>query len=185
MEIVSYDAAGRMADGAKAGAWDVAFLGADPARAEEIAFTAPYLEIDTTYLVPAGSPLRALADVDREGVRVAVSEKSAYDLFLTRSLKRAKLVRAPGVDASVDLFLSDKLDALAGLKPLLVEVAEKHPGSRILDGRFTVVQQAVGTPKAREAAVKYLREFVEAVKASGFVAKAIQQNGIRGVVVPR
>ena len=97
MEIVSYDSAGQMADGAKAGKWDVAFLGADPDRANEIAFTAPYLEIDTTYLVPAGSSLRSLADVDREGVRIAVSEKSAYDLFLTRSLKHATLVRVPGV----------------------------------------------------------------------------------------
>ncbi|PYS49266.1 MAG: ABC transporter substrate-binding protein [Acidobacteria bacterium] len=186
MEIVSYDAAGQLADGAKAGAWDVAFLAADPARAEEIAFTAPYLEIETTYLVPAGSPLRTLADVDREGVRVAVSDKSAYDLFLTRSLKRAQLVRAPGVNASVDLFFAGKLDALAGLKPLLVEVAEKQPGARVLDGRFMVVQQGVGTPKGRDAAAKYLREFVEDIKASGFVAKTIAKNGIRGVsVAPR
>jgi len=186
MEIVSYEAAGQLADGAKAGAWDVAFLAADPARAEEIVFTAPYLEIDTTYLVPAGSPLRAVADVDRDGVRVAVSDKSAYDLFLTRSLKRAQLVRAPGVNASVDLFFAGKLDALAGLKPLLVEVAEKQPGARVLDGRFMVVQQGVGTPKGRDAAAKYLREFVEDIKASGFVAKTIAKNGIRGVsVAPR
>jgi polar amino acid transport system substrate-binding protein len=183
MEIVSYSTAGQMADGAKAGAWDVAFLGADPDRAEEIAFTAAYLEIDTTYLVPAGSPLRTLADVDREGVRVAVSDKSAYDLFLTRNLKRAQLVRAPGVDASVDLFFAEKLDALAGLKPLLVEVAAKQPGARVLDGRFTLVQQAVGAPQGRVAAAKYLREFVEDIKASGFVAKTIEKNGIRGVSV--
>jgi polar amino acid transport system substrate-binding protein len=183
MELVSYDTAGRMADGAKAGEWDVAFLAADPARAEEIAFTAPYLEIDTTYLVPAGSPLRTLADVDREGLRVAVSEKSAYDLFLTRSLKHAQLVRAPGVNASVDLFFEDKLDALAGLKPLLVKVAEKQPGARVLDGRFTAVQQAVGTPKGRDAAARHIREFVEDIKASGLVAKTIERNGIRGVSV--
>jgi polar amino acid transport system substrate-binding protein len=183
MELVSYDTAGRMADGAKAGEWDVAFLAADPARAEEIAFTAPYLEIDTTYLVPAGSPLRTLADVDREGLRVAVSEKSAYDLFLTRSLKHAQLVRAPGVNASVALFFEDKLDALAGLKPLLVEVAEKQPGARVLDGRFTAVQQAVGTPKGRDAAARHIREFVEDIKASGLVAKTIERNGIRGVSV--
>src|SRR5437773_745168 len=99
MELVSYDSAGRMADAAKAGAWDAAFLATDPARGEEIVFTAPYLEIDTTYLVPAGSPLGALADVDREEVRISVSEKSAYDLFLTRSLNRARLVRAPGPHA--------------------------------------------------------------------------------------
>jgi polar amino acid transport system substrate-binding protein len=186
MDLISYEGAGQTADGAKAGAWDVAFLAADPARAEEIAFTAPYLEIESTYLVPAGSPLRALADVDRDGVRVAVSDKSAYDLFLTRSLKRAQLVRAPGINASVDLFFAEKLDALAGLKPLLVEVAEKQAGVRVLDGRFTAVQQSVGTPKGRSAAVKYLREFVEDIKASGLVAKTIDKNGIRGVsVAPR
>jgi polar amino acid transport system substrate-binding protein len=186
IEIVSYDTAGLMADGAKAGSWDVAFLAGDPARAEEIAFTAPYLEIDTTYLVVADSPLRTLADVDREGVRVAVSDKSAYDLFLTRTLKHARLVRAPGVNASVDLFFADKLDALAGLRPLLVEIAEERPFTRVLEGRFTVVQQAVGTPKGRNAAATFLREFVEDVKASGLVAKAIERNGIRGVsVAPR
>lgn len=185
MEIVSYDSAGQMADGAKAGKWDVAFLGADPDRANEIAFTAPYLEIDTTYLVPAGSSLRNLADVDREGVRIAVSEKSAYDLFLTRSLKHARLVRVPGVAPSVDLYFAQKLDALAGLRPILVDAAAKQPGSRVLEGSFTVVEQAIGTPKVRAAAANYLREFVEDVKRSGLVAKAIENNGIRGVSVAR
>jgi polar amino acid transport system substrate-binding protein len=183
VELVAYDSAGKMADGAKAGAWDVAFLAADPGRADEIMFTAPYLEIDATYLVPAGSPLRTLADVDREGVRIAVSDKSAYDLFLTRTLTRATLVRAPSVGASVELFFSGKLDALAGLKPLLVDAAETQPGSRVLDGRFTAVGQAVGTPRTRVAGAAYLRVFVEDVKASGFVAKTIERNGVRGVTV--
>lgn len=183
VDIVSYDAAGKMADGVKTGAWDVAFLGAEPERANEIAFSTPYLEIEATYLVPAGSPLRTIADVDREGMRIAVSEKSAYDLFLTRNLKVARLMRTPGADASVVLFTSQKMDALAGLKPALLAAAEKIPGSRVLDGRFTVVQQAVGTPKARAAGAKYLHEFVEDVKASGFVGRAIEKNGIRGVAV--
>ena len=183
MDIVSYNAAGQMADGAKAGAWDVAFLATDPDRANEIAFAAGYLEIESTYLVPPGSPLRSIADVDREGVRIAVSEKSAYDLYLTRELKRATLVRTPGVNASVDLYFAQKLDALAGLKPSLVEVADRQPGARVLDGRFTVVQQAVGTPRGREVGAQYLREFIEDVKASGFVAKTIEKNGIRGVSV--
>jgi len=184
MELVSYETAGQMADGAKAGAWDVAFLAADPARADEIAFTPPYLEVDTTYLVPAGSPLRTLADVDRAGVRVAVSNKSAYDLFLTRNLKHARLVRAPSPNASVDIFLADKLDALAGLRPLLMEIAAHQPGARVLEGRFTVVRQAVGIPKGRDAAAAYLHDFVEDLKASGLVAKLIERNGIRGVSVP-
>jgi polar amino acid transport system substrate-binding protein len=185
IEIVSYESAGRMAAGAKAGEWDVAFLGADPDRAGEIAFTAPYLEIDTTYLVPPGSSLRALADVDRDGVRIAVSEKSAYDLYLTRNLKRATLVRTPGVSASIDLYLSQNLDALAGLRPVLVEAAARQPGARLLEGSFTTVQQAVGTPKGRTAAAQYLREFVEDVKKSGLAAKIIDKNGIRGVSVAR
>ena len=183
MDIVGYESAGRMADGVKIGAWDVAFLAADPDRAGEIAFTAPYLEIDTTYLVPAGSPLRTLQDVDRAGVRIAVSEKSAYDLFLTRELKRAQLVRAPSPNASVDLFFEQRLDALAALRPVLVDLAEQHPGSRVLDGRFTVVTQAVGAPKGRAAASQFLREFVEDAKASGLVAKTIETSGIRGVSV--
>jgi polar amino acid transport system substrate-binding protein len=185
LEIVSYDSAGKMADGAKTGAWDVAFLATDPDRANEIAFTAPYVEIESTYLVPPGSSLKSVDDVDREGIRIAVSDKSAYDLFLTRNLKRAELVRAPNVNASVDLFFERKLEALAGLKPLLVEAAEKQHGSRLLDGRFTVVQQAVGAPRGRESAAGYLREFVEEIKRSGLVAQIIDRNGIRGVSVPR
>jgi polar amino acid transport system substrate-binding protein len=183
IEIVGYESAGRQAEGAKTLAWDVAFLATDPAREGEITFTAPYLDADTTYFVPAGSPLRTLADVDREGVRIAVSEKSAYDLFLSRTLKRAQLVRIPGVDASVDMFFAKKLEALAGLRPLLVDLAEKHPGSRVLEGRFTVVQQAVGTPKGRHAAAAYVRQFVEDIKANGFVAKVIEKNRVRGVSV--
>ena len=183
VEVVAYPSAGRMADGASSGAWDVAFLAADPGRADRISFTAPYLEIDSTYLVPAGSPLRSIEDVDREGVRIAVSEKSAYDLFLSRELKRARLVRVPGVEPSNALFVAEQLKALAGLRPVLVSVAERLPGSRVIDGRFTAVQQAVGTPQGRDAAAAYLREFVEDAKASGLVAAAIERNGIRGVSV--
>jgi polar amino acid transport system substrate-binding protein len=183
IELITYDAAGRMADGAKAGAWDIAFLAADPDRGDEIIFTPPYLEIDTTYLVPSGSPLRTLADVDSDGVRIAVSARSAYDLFLTRNLKRAQLVRAPGPQASVELFFSEKLDALAGIRPVLVEIALTESGTRVLDGRFTAVQQAVGTPRGRDAAAKYLREFVEDIKASGFVAKTVEKNAVLGVSV--
>jgi polar amino acid transport system substrate-binding protein len=183
IEYVKFDAAGKLADAVKAGTWDVAFLGAEPTRANEIAFSAAYLEIPVTFLVPAGSPIRSIADVDREGVRVSVSEKSAYDLYLTRTLKRAKLVRAPGIDASYDCFIAQKLEALAGLKPRLVQDAAKLAGSRILDGQITGVQQAIGTPKAREQAAKYLREFAEDVKASGFVAQAIERHKVPGVNV--
>jgi polar amino acid transport system substrate-binding protein len=149
VEIVGFKTAGKMADAVKSRAWDVAFLGNEPQRANEIAFSAAYLEIEAGYLVPAGSPIRAIADVDRKGVRIAVAAKSAYDLYLSRSLQRAKLVRAQGIDASYDLFVKDKLEALAGLKPRLVMDTEKLPGARVLDGRFTAVQQWIGTPQGR------------------------------------
>jgi polar amino acid transport system substrate-binding protein len=183
VELVTYDAAGKLADGAKADAWDVAFLGAEPQRANEIAFTAAYLEIPATYLVPAGSTLRTIAEVDREGVRIAVAQKSAYDLYLSRNLKHAQLLRAEGIQGSYDLFIEQKLEVLSGLKPRLVTDAEKLPGSRVLEGQFTAVQQAIGTPKGREAGAKYLREFAEDAKASGLVAEAIARHGVRGVSV--
>jgi len=183
VELVTYETAGKLADGVKTGAWDVAFLGAEPQRANEIAFTAAYLEIPATYLVPAGSRIRAIEEVDREGVRIAVAQKSAYDLFLSRNLKHAQLLRAEGIQGSYDLFIAQKLEVLSGLKPRLVTDAEKLPGSRVLDGQFTAVQQAIGTPKSREAGAKYLREFAEDAKASGLVAEAIARHGVRGVSV--
>lgn len=183
VEFIGYDSPGKMADAAKTGAWDIAFLGAEPARATSIAFTAAYLEIDATYLVPAGSPLRRIADVDRDGVRIAVANKSAYELFLSRTVERAQLMRVDGVPASFDLFVAENLEALAGLRPRLVTEAEKLPGSRVLEGRFTAIQQAIGTPKGRDAGAQFLREFVEDVKAAGLVAKAIERHGVRGVSV--
>jgi polar amino acid transport system substrate-binding protein len=183
VELVTYETAGKLADGVKTGAWDVAFLGAEPQRANEIAFTAAYLEIPATYLVPAGSRIRAIEEVDREGVRIAVAQKSAYDLFLSRNLKHAQLLRAEGIQGSYDLFIAQKLEVLSGLKPRLVTDAEKLPGSRVLDGQFTAVQQAIGTPKSRVAGAKYLREFAEEAKTSGLVAEAIARHGVRGVSV--
>jgi len=183
VEFIRFDSAGKLGDGVKTGAWDVAFLGAEPQRAAEIAFTAAYLEIPSTYLVPAGSPIRSVADVDREGVRIAVAEQSAYGLYLSRTIKRARLVLTQGVDASFDVFVAQKLEALAGLKPRLLTDVQKLPGSRLLDGQFTAVQQAIGTAKARVAGAAFLRAFVEAVKASGFVAEAISRNNSQGVSV--
>jgi len=183
LEFVPFDAAGKLAEAVRAGAWDVAFLAAEPQRAEEIAFTPAYLEIEATYLVPAGSAIRSIAEVDRTGVRIAAAEKSAYDLYLTRTLKHAALVRTPGIDASFERFVADRLEALAGLKPRLVADAEKLPGARILEGRFTAVQQAIGTPVARQAAAAYLHEFAAQAKRSGLVAHAIARHGVRGVAV--
>jgi polar amino acid transport system substrate-binding protein len=183
VEFIKFDSAGKLGDGVKTGAWDVAFLGAEPQRAAEIAFTAAYLEIPSTYLVPAGSPIRSVDEVDREGVRIAVAEQSAYGLYLSRTVKHARLVLTQGVDGSFDVFVSQKLEALAGLKPRLLTDVQKLPGARILDGQFTGVQQAIGTPKSRTAAASYLRAFVEDVKASGLVADAIAKNAVQGVTV--
>ena len=182
VELVPYPNPGALGDAAKSGAWDVGFLGAEPQRAKEIDFTAAYVEIEATYLVPAGSSIKTIADVDRPGVRIAISDRSAYDLYLTRELKHAQLVRERG-DVILTRFLSDKLDAMAGLRPGLMKDQAKAPGSRILDGNFTAVQQAAGTPKGRPAGAKYLKEFIEDVKASGLVAKTIEKHNVRGLNV--
>ena len=182
VELVPFPNPGAVADAAKTGVWDVGFIGAEPQRATEIDFTAAYVEIEATYLVPPGSPIKAIPDVDRPGTRIAISDRSAYDLYLTRHLKHAELIRARGDDV-FKRFLSDKLDAMAGLRPGLVKNQEKLPGSRILDGNFTAVQQAAGAPKGRPAGAKYLREFIEDAKASGLVAKLIEKNNVRGLTV--
>jgi polar amino acid transport system substrate-binding protein len=182
-DFVKFDAAGKLADGVKKGMWDVAFLGNEPARANEIAFTPAYLEIPVTYLVPAGSPLKTFADVDQAGVRIAVADQSAYHLFLTRSLKKAEIVTAEGIEGSYKMFADLKLEALAGLKPRLITDAERLPGSRILDGQVTAVQQSIGTPKSRETAARYLKEFIEDVKAKGLIGEAISRHKVNGVTV--
>ena len=182
-EFVRFDAAGKLFDAVKAAQCDVGFLGAEPQRAAEVEFTQAYLELPVTFLVPPGSPIKSIADIDRDGVRVSVSDRSAYDLFLTRTLKKAKIVRTPGIPASFDTFVREKLDALAGLKPRLVDEQARLPGSRILEGEVTSVQQAMGAPKGRAAAAKYLREFAEEVKRSGFVARAIEKHNVKGVRV--
>jgi polar amino acid transport system substrate-binding protein len=183
VEIVSYESAGALAESAGSGAWTVGFLGIEPKRANEITFTAAYVEIEATYLVPPGSPLKSIAEVDRAGIRIAVPAKAAYDLYLTRTLQHATLTRAAGADAAFKMFLADKMDALAGLKPQLEMDFEKLPGSRILEGRFTAVQQAAGTPRGHDVGARYLNEFIEDIKATGLVARTIAKNGIRGLSV--
>lgn len=183
VELVPYDSVAAMVDAAKTGAWDIAFLGIDPAREGEISFTAAYLEIEATYLVPAGSALRAAADVDREGVRVAAPARANYELFLGRTLKRAQLVRAQSADAAFGQLATGQVEVLAGLKQALIGLAERLPGSRVLDGRFMAVQQAVGVPKGRDAGLAYLRGVVEEAKASGLVARALERTGARGIAI--
>ncbi len=183
VSFVVFPNPGKLADAGPSGVWDVAFLGNEPQRAKEIAFTAPYLEIPVTFLVPQGSSIQTIEQVDRDGVRVAVMERSAYDLYLTNNLKHAQLNRANSLDASYQLFVDEKLHALAGLKPRLVSDAAKLPGSRVLEGQVTSVKQSAGTLHGREAGAQYLNDFIEDAKASGLVARLIESYDVRGVIV--
>ena len=183
VELVGFDAAGKMFEAVRAGAWDVAFLAIDPGRADEIDFTAAYIEIEGTYLVPAGSPFHAIEEIDRDKVRVGISAKSAYDLFLSRMMQRAELVRASGPDAAFELLMTGQVDVLAGVRQHLVANSVKLPGSRVFADRFMAIEQALGIPKSRAEAARYLREFIEEVKASGLVAGAIERAGVSGVSV--
>ncbi|MDH4190921.1 MAG: transporter substrate-binding domain-containing protein [Betaproteobacteria bacterium] len=181
--LVAFTSAGAMTDALEQGAWDVAFLAAEAGRADRLGFSAPHLIIEGAYLVPEKSAFRVNADVDREGVRVAVSAKSAYDLYLSRNLKYAELVRAPGILGARELYVGGKVDVLAGVRQLLAADAVKLPGARLLDGRFMAIEQAAGMPKAREAALRYLRGFIEEMKSSGFVATALERAGVRDVMI--
>jgi len=171
------DAAGKVFDALQKGAWDIAFLAIDPVRAAGIDFTAPYVVIEGAYVVPTDSPLKTVEDVDRDGVRVAVARASAYDLYLTRALKHAKLVRESSGPEALAMFRKDRLEVAAGVKQPIVAFAKEHADTRVIPGRFMVIEQAMGTPKGREAGVRYLREFIEEMKASGFVAKALSASG--------
>jgi polar amino acid transport system substrate-binding protein len=157
----------------KRGAWDIGFLAIEPVRAAEIDFTAAYVIIEGVYMVPQDSALKTVADVDREGVRIAVNKGSAYDLYLSRTLKHATLHRS---DDGIAQFKNERLEAAGGVRQPLVEYAKTDPGVRVMDGRFMAIQQAMGTPKGRTAAVAYLRAFVEEMKASGFVADALKRS---------
>jgi len=178
LELVPFEAAGKVFEALKTGVWDIAFLAIEPVRAAEIDFTPPYVIIEGTYMVLKDSPLKAIADVDKPGIRIAVGRGSAYDLYLTRTIKNASLVRAEtgGGRAMIDLFFRDKLEVAAGVKQPLVEYAKTDPNVRVMDGRFMEIQQAMGTPKGRTAAVAYLRPFIEEMKASGFVAEALKRS---------
>ena len=180
LKYVPYARPGELADAAGTSVWDIGLIGAEPQRAEKIAFTPAYVEIEATYLVPAGSALKTIGEVDRAGVRIAVTARSAYDLWLERNIKNARLVRSEGGDATFKQFVDDKLDALAGLRPGLLGLSAKLPGSRILDGQFTAVQQAVGTARANTAGAGFLHDFVEEVKKSGLVARLIERHKVVG-----
>jgi polar amino acid transport system substrate-binding protein len=180
VELVTYDAAGKVVEGLKSGTWDIAFLAIDPARAVDIDYTAAYVVIEGAYLVRDGSPLTANQEVDRPGTRVVVGRGSAYDLFLSRELKQATIVRAPTSREVVDQFVAQSLDVAAGVKQQLESDARRIPGLRLLPGRFMAINQAIGMPKGRDAALPWLRDFVEEMKASGFVAQSLARHRIEG-----
>jgi polar amino acid transport system substrate-binding protein len=180
VKYVTFPSPGELADQAGKGVWDIGLIGAEPQRAETIAFTNAYVEIEATYLVPAGSRLQTIADVDAPGVRIAVAGRSAYGLWLDRNIKHAELVRADSLGSATEQFMREKLDALAGLRPGLLTDIEKLPGARIIAGKFSSVQQAIGTAKKNTAGAKFLNDFVAEAKASGLVARLIERHKVVG-----
>ncbi len=180
VRYVTYATPGELADASTRDEWDIGLIGAEPVRARTIAFSAAYAEIEVTYLVPEGSGFQSVDEVDSTGTRIAVSARSAYDLWMERNIENAELVRAKGLDASFELFVAEKLDALAGLRPRLITDVQELPGARILDGKITAVQQAIGTMPQRTASAAWLAEFVEQAKASGFVGELIEKHGVTG-----
>jgi polar amino acid transport system substrate-binding protein len=183
VQYVPFPKPGELADQAGRDVWDIGLIGAEPARAEKIAFSAAYAEIEATYMVPPGSALKTIADVDQPGVRIAVTARSAYDLWLERNIANATLVRSNSLDAAYEQFAAEKLDALAGLRPRLLSDVARMPGAAILSGGFTAVQQAVGTARANVTAATWLHAFVEEAKASGLVARFIEQHKVKGLSV--
>jgi ABC-type amino acid transport/signal transduction systems, periplasmic component/domain len=183
VHYVTFKSPGELGDQVGKDVWDIGLIGAEPQRAEKIQFTAAYVEIEATYMVPEGSPITSIADVDRKGVRIAVSARSAYDLWLVNNIKNATLVQVSGLDAAYEKFMSDKLEVLAGLRPGLLKDVERAPGLKILDGKFTAVQQAVGTAKANVEGAAFLADFVEKAKKSGMVQSFIDRHKVKGLSV--
>ena len=183
VQLVTYESAGKVVEAVATQSWDVAFVAIDPARGRDMLQSPPYVIIEGAYLVAESSPIRRNEDVDRAGVRIAVGKGSAYDLYLSRNLKQAQIVYAPTSPKVTDLFVAEKLDAAAGVKQQLQADAKRLSGLRLLDGRFMVIQQAMATPRGRDAGAAYLRTFIEDMKASGFVAQALQRHGIEGAEV--
>jgi polar amino acid transport system substrate-binding protein len=188
--FVPYEAAGKVFEGAKSGEWDIGFMAIEPVRAAEIQFTAPYVVIEGTYMVRQDSSFKDVGDVDKPGVKIAVGLGSAYDLYLTRTLQHARIIRARtgGGSAMIEMFIADNLDVAAGVRQQLDAYAKDHPEMRVMSGHFQEIAQAMGMPrvegKPREAGAKYLAAFVEEMKASGFVADALKRNGQVAQVAP-
>lgn len=185
VEFVGYENAGLAADAAEARAWDVAFIGAEPARANVITFSPAYVEIEATYLVPEHSTLGAIGDVDHESIRIVSTARAAYTLYLQRTLRRAQIIEADGIAGAAALFARGGYDALAGLTPRLREDVRALPGTRLLPGRFTAVQQSIGVRKERAAAAAYLAAFTREIRTSGLLAGLIATHKADGLTIAR
>lgn len=185
VEFVGYENAGLAADAAEARAWDVAFIGAEPARANVITFSPAYVEIEATYLVPEHSTIGTIGDVDHESVRIVSTARAAYTLYLQRTLRRAQIVEADGIAGAAALFAKGGYDALAGLTPRLRDDVRAIPGTRLLPGRFTAVQQSIGVRKERVAAAAYLAAFTREIRASGLLAGLIATHKADGLTIAR
>jgi polar amino acid transport system substrate-binding protein len=183
VELVTFTSAGQVVDAVKAGHVDIAFVAIDPVRGADMGQTPAYVVIEGAYLVPNASPIRSNAEVDSAGHRIVVGNASAYDLYLSREIKAATLVRAPSSPLVTDMLVAQNMEVAAGVKQQLQADAKRIPGLRLLEGRFMVINQAMGLPKGRGAALKYLTAFVEDMKASGFVAQALARHGIEGAAV--
>jgi polar amino acid transport system substrate-binding protein len=182
LELIAFDGAGAVVAESKNDVWDIAFMAIDPLRAKDIGFTAPYVLIEGGYMVRDGSPLRSADEVDRDGIVMTVGEGSAYDLYLSRTLKHATIVREPTSIEAIETFLRDSHDAAAGVKASLAEYAAKHSGVRLLDGRFMVIEQAMATVRGPEAR-EYIAALIEELKASGFVAEQLASSGQTDAIV--
>ncbi len=183
VRYVPYERPSTLADAAGTNAWDIGLIGAEPQRAAKIAFTDAYCEIEATYLVHPNSPLNSVADVDKPGVRISVRRGAAYCLWLERNIKQATVVSFEAADAPLNQFIGEKLDALAALKPGLLDDIKKVPGGKILPGHFMTVQQAIGTGKPNAAGAKFLQDFVTDAKKSGLVARLIEKHHVAGLSV--
>jgi polar amino acid transport system substrate-binding protein len=183
VEFVTYEAAGRVSADATRNVWDVAFVARDPERAKDIEFTDAYVIIEGAYMVRRDSPLQKNEDVDREGTRILVARNSAYDLFLSRAIRRATLVRVPTGREALERFARGEAEVVANIRQPLVEHARTRPQVRVLPGRFMVIEQAMATPRGRGAGAQYLRSFIDEMKASGFVAQSLQRSGQRDAAV--
>jgi polar amino acid transport system substrate-binding protein len=183
VKYVPFKSPGELADQAGKDVWDIGLIGAEPQRAAVMTFSAAYVEIEATYMVPPGSPITAIDQVDRKGVKVVTSARSAYGLWLENNIKNAELIQIAGLDGAFNKFKDDKIDVLAGLRPGLLKDIAKMPGATILPGKFSAVQQAIGCNKPAAEGARYIAEFVENAKKSGLVASLIEKHKVKGLSV--